>query len=75
MDRSISSAESCSDKAFLESCVGTLKTGLELNVYADSLEAVRELSEHLHYYNRARRHSSPGYVSPLEFEEQLTAPT
>ncbi|HLM61731.1 MAG TPA: IS3 family transposase, partial [Pyrinomonadaceae bacterium] len=24
------------------------------------------------YYNRIRRHSSLGYLSPLEFEEQLT---
>ena len=33
----------------------------------DSLEAVRELSSYVSYYNRDRRHSSLGYLSPAEF--------
>jgi|GEM_PF-2887609 len=67
-------AESCSDKVFMESCLGTLQTELELNVYAGRQEAVRALSEYVRYCDRDRHHSSPGYVSPLEFEEQLTVP-
>lgn len=74
VQQSMSDAESCYDNAFMESCFGTLKTELELSQFEDSLEAVRELSEYISYYNRDRRHSSLGYVSPIEFEEQSTVP-
>jgi transposase InsO family protein len=72
--QSMSDAESCYDNAFMESCFGTLKTELELSEFEDSLEAVRELSEYVSYYNRDRRHSSLGYVSPIEFEDQSIVP-
>lgn len=62
------------DNAFMESCFGTVKTELELVEYAHSPEAVRELTEYIRYYNGERRHSSLGYVSPAEFERQLTVP-
>ncbi len=42
--------------------------------YANSPEAVRELTSYLRYYNAERRHSSLGYVAPAEFERQLTVP-
>jgi putative transposase len=74
MRQSMSAAADCYDNAFMESCFGTLKTELEMSEYADSLEAVRELSEYVRYYNRDRRHSSLGYVTPAEFEEQPTMP-
>ncbi|MFV0442012.1 MAG: IS3 family transposase [Planctomycetaceae bacterium] len=35
---------------------------------------MRELTEFIRYYNGERRHSSLGYVSPAEFERQLTVP-
>ncbi len=72
MSQSMSAAESCYDNAFMESCFGTMKTELELVEYANSSEAVRELSHYIRYYNGSRRHSSLGYVSPAAFESQLT---
>lgn len=74
MLQSMSAAADCYDNAFMESCFGTLKTELEASEFVDSLEAVRELSTYVSYYNRDRRHSSLGYVSPAEFEEQSTVP-
>jgi putative transposase len=70
MRQSMSAAESCYDNTFMESCFGTLKTELELVEYGGDPEAVREVSEYIRYYNVERRHSSLGYVSPVEFEEQ-----
>ena len=70
MRQSMSAAESCYDNAFMESCFGTVKTELELTAYADGPEAVRELSSYIRYYNVERLHSSLGYVTPAEFEDQ-----
>ena len=72
MQQSMSDADNCYDNAFMESCFGTVKTELELTEYADSLEAVRELSGYVIYYNRDRRHSSLGYLTPAEVEEHST---
>ena len=66
----MSGAGNCYDNAFMESCFGTIKTELELTEYVDAVEAVRELSSYVHYYNLERRHSSLGYVTPAEFETQ-----
>jgi transposase InsO family protein len=74
MRQSMSDAENCYDNAFMESCFGTLKTELELSEFDDSLEAVRELSRYVSYYNLDRRHSSLGYLTPAEFEDQSTVP-
>jgi len=68
MRQSMSGAGNCYDNAFMESCFGTIKTELELSEYADGVEAMRELSSYMHYYNIERRHSSLGYVSPAAFE-------
>jgi transposase InsO family protein len=70
MRQSMSGAGNCYDNAFMESCFGTIKTELELTEYVDAVEAVRELSSYVHYYNVERRHSSLGYVTPAEFETQ-----
>lgn len=72
MRQSMNAAENCYDNAFMESCFGTVKTELELVEYASGPEAVRELTSYIRYYNADRRHSSLGYVSPTEFEHQLT---
>jgi putative transposase len=71
MRQSMSAVENCYDNAFMESCFGTVKTELELVEYSGDPEAVREISEYIRYYNVDRRHSSLGYVSPVEFEGQL----
>jgi transposase InsO family protein len=70
VQQSMSAAGNCYDNAFMESCFGTLKTELELVEYAGDAEALREISEYVRYYNEERRHSSLGYVSPVEFERQ-----
>ena len=70
VQQSMSAAGDCYDNAFMESCFGTLKTELELVAYAGDAEALREISEYVRYYNEERRHSSLGYVSPVEFERQ-----
>lgn len=68
--QSMSGAGNCYDNAFMESCFGTIKTELELSEFADGVEALRELSDYVHYYNMERRHSSLGYVSPAAFEAE-----
>ena len=70
MRQSMSRADNCYDNAFMESCFGTMKTEVELVEYGGDPEALREISEYIRYYNVTRRHSSLGYVSPAEFEEQ-----
>jgi transposase InsO family protein len=70
MSQSMSAAGNCYDNAFMESCFGSLKTELELVEYASSAEALRELREYVGYYNSERRHSSLGYATPEEFENQ-----
>jgi transposase InsO family protein len=71
MRQSMSAAESCYDNAFMESCIGTVKTELELVEYGGDPEAVREISEYIRSHHAERRHSSLGCVSPVEFESQL----
>jgi putative transposase len=71
MRQSMSAADNCYDNAFMESCFGTVKTELELVEYGGDAAAVREISEYIRYYNVERRHSSLGYVSPVEYENQL----
>ena len=68
MAQSMSGADNCYDNAFQESCFGTPKTELELDEFEDAVEAVRELSNYITYYNVERRHSSLDYLTPTEYE-------
>ena len=70
MRQSMSAAENCYDNAFMESCFGTVKTELQMVEYSGDSEALREIVDYIRYYNVERRHSSLGYVSPMEFENQ-----
>jgi len=53
---------------WIESLWGRMKTEINSRIHqARSLPALREIiSDHLHYYNRSRRHSMIGNVSPLD---------
>jgi transposase InsO family protein len=70
--QSMSRAANCYDNAFMESCFGTIKTELEMTEYHDSRQARHDIASYLAYYNQERRHSSLNYLTPAEFEMQIT---
>ena len=73
MCQSMSRADNCYDNAFMESCFGTLKNELEMTSYDSHHKAVKEISVYIRYYNLERKHSSLGYLSPIQFETNLAA--
>lgn len=70
---SMSRPGNCYDNAVTESFFGTLKTELAHHErYATHEQARRSLFEWIEvFYNRQRRHSSLGYLSPDAFEAKL----
>ncbi len=70
---SMSGKGDCWDNAVAESFFHTLKTELiYLTTYQTKEEAKQSIFHYLEvYYNRKRRHSSIGYLTPLEFENQF----
>jgi putative transposase len=68
MRQSMSRADNVYDNAFMESCFGTIKTELEMDVYANLPAAQAEIHDYLCYYDTKRRHSSLAYLTPREFE-------
>ncbi len=68
---SMSRRANCWDNAVSESFFGTLKTELIYRRPWLTRESAREaIGEYIEvFYNRIRRHSTIGYVSPAEFEE------
>ncbi len=74
--RSMGSKGSCFDNAVAESFFATLKKEL---VHRRSWPTRRELTSEVFeyveaFYNRARRHSTLGYLSPMEFETSTLMP-
>jgi len=71
--QSMSGKGNCYDNAMAESFFSRFKTELIEGGIFESVEQARsEIFSYIEgYYNRIRRHSSLGYVSPLEFEKQL----
>ncbi|GLV53202.1 transposase [Dictyobacter sp. S3.2.2.5] len=69
---SMSRKGNCWDNASMESFFGSLKQECVGNViYASHEQARQSLFEYLEiYYNRQRRHSTLGYMSPLAYEQQ-----
>jgi len=67
---SMSRKGECHDNAVAESFFGTLKTELvDHEDYRTRSEAKQSLFEYIEiFYNRQRRHSYLGYVSPMEYE-------
>ena len=70
---SMSRTGNCYDNAPMESFFGTLKKELiHHEDYATHEQAHQSLFEYIEvFYNRQRRHSALGYVSPHQFEESL----
>lgn len=68
---SMSRKGNCWDNAAMESFFGTLKDEcVKETFYASHEEARSELFIYIEtYYNRIRRHSTLGYVSPLQYEK------
>lgn len=67
---SMSRKGNCWDNAVVESFFATLKTALlEAEIFHTRAEARTAIFEYIEvWYNRQRRHSTFGYVSPAEFE-------
>jgi len=67
---SMSRKADCYDNAPMESFFHTLKTELVYHThYATRAEATRDIFAYIEgFYNRTRRHSAIGYISPVEME-------
>ena len=74
---SMSRKGNCWDNAVLESFFATLKKELVYGEdYTSHEEAQQEIFEYIEiYYNRQRRHSALGYLSPVSFEQKIAKNT
>jgi transposase InsO family protein len=75
---SMSAKGCCWDNAVVESFFSTLKHELGLDDDAQILKSPQQLIRQLAfwidgYYNRERRHSTIGYLSPIDYEQQFIA--
>jgi transposase InsO family protein len=70
---SMSRRGNCWDNAVAESFFATLKGELvDHECYATRADAIASIGDYIEgFYNTSRRHSSIGYVSPVEFELKL----
>lgn len=61
----------CWDNAAMESFFRSLKAErVYLTRYASYQEAKTDLFDYIRFYNHRRRHSTLGYLSPMEFERR-----
>jgi transposase InsO family protein len=72
---SMSAKGCCWDNAVVESFFSTLKHELGLDDDAETLNSPQQLIREMAfwidgYYNRERRHSTIGYLSPIDYEQQ-----
>jgi putative transposase len=72
--QSMSATGSCYDNAVMESFFHTLKTEVVYyERYRIRAEARQSIFEYIEvFYNRIRRHSALGHLSPLEFENRMS---
>jgi transposase InsO family protein len=69
---SMSRKGNCWDNAVAESFFATLKTEcVYLTKFETREDAKRVIFDYLGFYNHRRRHSTLGYVSPVEFENRF----
>ena len=73
---SMSAKGCCWDNAVVETFFSTLKLEFDLNDNRGTLISPQQLQRDLafwieSYYNRERRHSMIGYLSPIEYEQRL----
>jgi putative transposase len=69
---SMSRVGSALDNAISESFVSTLKSEIGVSRYPTRQAARASVFEFIElFYNRVRRHSSLGYLSPAEYEEVI----
>ena len=72
MTASMSRKGNCFDNAVVESFFDSLKTEIDQQVFESREQARQRLFDYIEiFYNRSRRHSTLGYVSPATFEQQL----
>ncbi len=72
IEASMSRKAECWDNAPVESFFGTLKTELGDPIWETRAVARAAIFEYIEtWYNRKRRHSSLGYVSPEQYESSL----
>ena len=69
---SMSKKGDCYDNAMMESFWATLKAeGCDKKLFSSRKQAKTAIFEYIaSYYNRKRRHSSLGYISPVDYEKQ-----
>jgi putative transposase len=74
---SMSRKGNCWDNAVMESFFGTLKDECVRDTFYPSHDEARSaLFAYIEaYYNRVRRHSTLGYMSPLQYERRRVVPT
>ncbi len=73
---SMSAKGCCWDNAVVESFFSTLKLELDLDDDRDDLVAPQQLQRDLAFwiechYNSEQRHSTNGYLSPIDYEQQF----